>query len=170
MGLFALPQTSWFSLILGGWGGISKTQCAVGLKAPGFSDKDFRCCSPRRSAGLPSKGALGYKSIATGLRKHCSLGKARGQENTCVMKDEVHRWATVSDMHKSCFPICVCVYVHVCVCEYEWMRPWWHGLSHSGQSMCFVRAPFVPFTRGFRGSDEVSQTTWSGAGPQPLPH
>lgn len=59
-----------------------------------------------------------HKSIATGLRKHCSLGIPRGQKNTCAIVDAVQTWAKVTELNKSYFFICVCV----CVCHWLCMN------------------------------------------------
>lgn len=115
-GELARPLVSGSSLSHGGFKKHSRQQVP---RPPSSADKDFRCCPPRRSTGLPSKGGTSsgveYKSVATWLWKHCSRGTLGGQKNTCVMKDAVHRWATVGELNKSCFSNCVCVceWVHV---------------------------------------------------------
>lgn len=71
-----------------------------------------------------------------------------------AMRDAGRTCAAAGELNQSCFSVFVCVCVTECM---------WHGLMTGTESFraeyALVTAPFVLFTRGFRPSDEVSQTT-----------
>lgn len=107
-----------------------------------------------QSVCLQSRALLTrHKSGGTWLWKKGFPGTVKAEENTCVAQwrmQAVHVLQPVSWTS----PVSPCVWLSACG------MAWWQRLSHSGQSMHFVIAPFVLFTCGFRPLDEVSQTTY----------